>query len=141
MIRVTATISIDEDELKERFIHASGPGGQNVNKVATAVQLQFDVAASPSLSDDVRERLTRLAGRRISEGGVLTIQARRYRTRERNRRDALERLIALIARAAEKPKPRRKTKPTLASRQRRLETKRQRSRTKNLRRPIDHADE
>ena len=141
MIRITAKISIREDELTERFIHASGPGGQNVNKVATAVQLQFNAAASPSLSEEVRERLTRLAGHRISDSGVLTIQARRYRTRERNRRDALERLVALIARATERPKPRRKTKPTLASKKRRLETKRQRSQTKNLRLNVNGQDE
>jgi len=136
VIRVTATISIDPSEIQEKFVHSSGPGGQNVNKVATAVQLRFDVANSPSLSDEVRGRLTTLAGRKITAGGVLLIEARRYRTQERNRADATARLVELIRKAAVKPKPRRKTKPTLASKHRRLESKRQRGETKKLRRSV-----
>ena len=104
MLYITPTLSIDEDDIQEEFIRASGPGGQNVNKVATAVQLRFDVSGSTSLPDDVRARLTRLAGRRITKEGVLIIRAHRFRTQEQNRRDALERLIGLIRSAAEKPR-------------------------------------
>jgi ribosome-associated protein len=136
MIQVTPAISIDESEIQEHFIRASGPGGQNVNKVATAVQLRFNVAGSLSLPHDVRERLVRLAGRRVTEGGILIIEARRFRTQEQNRRDAVDRLIRLIQTAAEKPKPRRKTRPTVASKKRRLDTKRQRSEKKRLRRSV-----
>jgi ribosome-associated protein len=136
MIHITSTISIDESEIQEQFIRASGPGGQNVNKVATAVQLRFNVAGSPSLSKDVRERLIRLAGRRMTEEGVLIIDARRFRTQEKNRQDALDRLIGLIRKAAEKPKPRRRTRPSEASKQRRLDTKKHRSDTKRMRRPV-----
>ena len=136
MIRITRTIAIDESEIKERFVRARGPGGQNINKVATAVQLRFDAARSPCLGDDVRERLVRLAGRRMTDAGLLIIEARRFRTRQRNRQDAMERLIRLVRRAAERPKPRRKTKPTFASKRRRLESKRQRGRTKHLRRAV-----
>ena len=136
MIRVTDAIAIDEREIQEDFVRSSGPGGQNVNKVATAVQLRFDVANCPSLPDDVRERLIRLAGKRITAGGVLIVEARRFRTQERNRRDALDRLVKLIVRAASKPKTRRRTRPTLASRQRRLETKRRQGQAKRLRKPL-----
>ena len=136
MIRVTDDIAIDEREIQEDFVRASGPGGQNVNKVATAVQLRFDVANCPSLPDDVRERLIRLAGKRVTAEGVLIVEARRFRTQERNRKDALDRLVKLIGRAASKPKTRRRTRPTLASRQRRLETKRRQSRAKRLRKPL-----
>ena len=133
MIPVTDTIAIDEGELSESFIRGSGPGGQNVNKVATAVQLRFDVRHSPSLPDDVRARLERLAGRRLTGDGVLVIMAQRHRTQERNREDALARLIELIRQATERPKPRRPTKPTFASKKRRLEAKSKRSEVKRLR--------
>ena len=133
MIPITPTINILDSELQERFIRSPGPGGQKVNKVATAVQLRFDVAGSPSLPAQVKRRLVRLAGRRVSNQGVLTIEAHRFRTRERNREDAQERLLELICKAAHQPKPRRKTHPTQASRERRLESKRQRARIKRMR--------
>jgi ribosome-associated protein len=133
MIPVTPWLSIDDAELSESFIRGSGPGGQNVNKVATAVQLRFDVRNSPSLPDDVRARLERLAGKRLTSGGVLVITAQRHRTQERNREDAQARLIDLIRQAAERPKPRRKTRPTLASKKRRLDAKSQRSQIKRFR--------
>lgn len=132
-IQITDAIAIDEREIEQKFIRASGPGGQNINKVATAVQLRFDVANSPSLPAAVRERLMGLAGRRITADGVLVIEAQRFRTQVRNRQDAIERLIALIRKAAEKPKPRRKTRPTRRSKERRLEGKRQRGETKRTR--------
>ncbi|HEY6994755.1 MAG TPA: alternative ribosome rescue aminoacyl-tRNA hydrolase ArfB [Xanthobacteraceae bacterium] len=133
MIRVTSTITIDEDELEERFIRASGPGGQNVNKLASAVQLRFDVRGSPNLPDDVRTRLERLAGKRLTHAGVLVISAQRHRTQERNRQDARERLVELIARAAVAPAPRRATKPSAGARERRLESKKRRAAVKGLR--------
>src|SRR5215813_15141317 len=120
MIRITDSISIDEGELVENFIRSGGPGGQNVNKLATAVQLRFDVRHSPSLPPDVRARLERLAGRRLTREGVLVINAHRHRTQERNREDARERLIELVREAATPPTPRRATKPTRASRERRI---------------------
>ena len=141
MIRVTRTIAIDEGEIREEFIRASGPGGQNVNKVATAVQLRFDAAGSASLPDDVRNRLVRLAGRRMTADGVLIIEARRFRTQQRNRQDARDRLVELIRKAARKPKPRRKTKPTLASKKRRLETKHRKGDTKRMRRPVSPSED
>jgi Protein chain release factor B len=136
MISITSAIAIDESEIRQEFIRSSGPGGQNVNKVATAVQLRFDVANSPSLPDDVRRRLIRLAGRRMTGGGVLIIDARRFRTQERNRQDAINRLIDLIRKATEKPKPRRRMGPTPASKIRRLDAKRRRSETKQKRQTV-----
>ena len=130
---ITPRIAIPDDELEERFIRASGPGGQNVNKVATAVELRFNVRASPSLKDDVRKRLTALAGRRMTDEGVLVIRADRFRTQERNRDDARQRLVDLIAEAAVPPKPRVKTRPTLASKKRRLDNKSRRSEVKRNR--------
>jgi ribosome-associated protein len=136
MIRVTGTIRIGEGEVRERFIRSSGPGGQNVNKVATAVQLRFDVRNSPSLADDVRERLIRIAGNRVTRDGVLVIEAGRYRTQERNRQDARERLAEWIRRAAVPPRRREKTRPTRESEARRLGEKRQRAEVKRARRPV-----
>jgi ribosome-associated protein len=127
MIRITDQISIDESELHESFVRASGPGGQNVNKLSTAVQLRFDVRHSPSLPSDVAVRLMRLAGRRMTKDGVLVIIAQNHRTQERNRAEAQERLIDLIRQAAVRPIPRRATKPTRASKQRRIEGKKRRS--------------
>jgi ribosome-associated protein len=140
MIRITPQIAIDEREFRERFIRAAGPGGQNVNKVATAVQLRFDVAAAASLSDDVKVRLGVLARRRINRLGVLVIEARRYRTRERNRRDAIERLVHIIRRAATPPKRRRPTAVPKASKIRRLESKRRRAGLKRIREPATRED-
>ena len=133
MIRVNAEIELDEREIQEDFVRASGPGGQNVNKVSTAVQLRFDVARSPSLPEPVRARLIILAGRRVTQDGVLIIEAERFRSQRRNRDDALERLIELIREACEVDKPRRPTRPTLASKKRRLDSKQRRGETKKLR--------
>jgi ribosome-associated protein len=132
-IAITPQISIEESELDESFVQASGPGGQNVNKVASAVQLRFDTVLSPSLPGYVKAKLRTLAGRRMTSNGVIVIDARRFRTQERNRADARERLIELIREAAERPKPRRATRPTLASKKRRLESKTKRSRIKKAR--------
>ena len=126
-------IAIDPDEIEWQFVRASGPGGQNVNRVASAVQLRFDVARSPSLADDVRARLIAAAGRRVNRDGILVIDARRFRTQARNRADALERLLALIRDAAVPPKPRARTRPSPASRRRRLESKKRRGVRKILR--------
>ncbi len=141
MIEITSGIVIDDSEIQEEFIRSSGPGGQNVNKVATTVQLRFDVANSPSLPDEVRDRLISLAGRRITEDGVLIINARRFRTQGRNRQDAIERLAELIRRAAEKPRGRRKTRPTLASKIRRLQDKHRRAETKRMRQGVQSTNE
>jgi ribosome-associated protein len=130
MIRITPLIAIDPRELSETFVRASGPGGQNVNKVATAVELRFDVANSPSLPADVRQRLARLAGRRLTKDGVLVIEADRFRTQEMNRDDALDRLVALIRQAAVRPKKRIATKPSKASKERRLKEKKGRAAVK-----------
>jgi ribosome-associated protein len=134
MIRITNHIAIDEREIEESFVRASGPGGQNVNKLATAVQLRFDVRHSPSLPDDVRARLERLAGSRLTRDGVLVIAAQRHRTQARNRQDALDRLVELIREAAITPVKRRPTRPTRASRERRIEGKKRRAGIKRLRR-------
>ena len=134
MIQITPAIAIDENEIREEFIRASGPGGQNVNKVNTAVQLRFDVTHSPSLPEDVRKRLISLARGYITGQGVLIIDARRFRTQAANRQDAINRLIELIRKAAQKPRIRYKTKPTLASKRRRLENKSHHAMTKQLRR-------
>ncbi len=135
-IPVTGDISIDEDEFSESFVLASGPGGQNVNKVSSAVQLRFDVARSPSLPEETRVRLMALSGNRLTKDGVLVIVSRAHRTQERNRADARAKLFELIERAATPPKPRRPTKPTKASKRRRLETKIARSRIKRARGPV-----
>ena|SRR5215813_4718592 len=127
---ITPALAIDDWELDERFVRASGPGGQNVNKVATAVQLRFDVARSPSLTDEVRQRLRAIAGSRMTEEGVLVIDARAFRTQAQNRDEARERLADLIRRALVRPKRRRKTRPTKAAKERRLETKKRRGETK-----------
>jgi ribosome-associated protein len=134
MIHVTAQISIDEREIEESFVRSSGPGGQNVNKLSTAVQLRFDVRRSPSLPNDVSERLQRLAGSRLTRDGVLVIIAQSHRTQGRNRQDALERLIQFIRQVAVAPIKRRPTRPTKASRERRIEGKKRRGGIKNLRR-------
>jgi len=136
MIQVTDTIAIDEKDIQEEFIRASGPGGQNVNKVATAVQLRFNVSGSPSLTDDVRQRLILLARNRITEEGILIIVARRFRTQATNRQDAINRLVELIRKAAHEPLIRRKTRPTFSAKKRRLETKHHHAETKNLRRSM-----
>jgi ribosome-associated protein len=134
MIRITEAISIDESEVEESFVRSSGPGGQNVNKLSTAVQLRFDVRRSPSLPNDVAVRLMRIGGKRMTKDGVLVLIAQNHRTQERNRAEALERLVALVQEAAVRPIPRRPTKPTKASREKRLEGKKLRSGIKGMRR-------
>jgi ribosome-associated protein len=133
MIRIDSRIDLDENELEFSFIRASGPGGQNVNKVSSAVRLRFDIRHSPSLPDDVRSRLIRIAGRRVTEHGELIITAQIHRSQERNRQEALDKLIDLIKRAAVPPVPRRPTRPTAGSRKRRLESKIRRGTIKRLR--------
>lgn len=132
MIQISPSIQINENELRFDYIRASGPGGQNVNKVATAVQLRFDVSAS-SLPEGIRSRLIHLAGKRITSDGVLLIEAKQFRTQEQNREDAIQRFVGLIRKATVKPKPRRKTKPTKASKEKRLQSKKQRGEIKKSR--------
>lgn len=137
MIWIAPHLSIKEEELQWDFVRASGPGGQNVNKVSSAVQLRFNVFQNESLPPDVKERLLRLAGKRINANGELIIQAQRHRTQEQNRQEALERLILLLQKAAQKPKPRHPTRPSAVARQARLNAKRRRSQIKALRRKQD----
>jgi ribosome-associated protein len=140
VIRVTGRVTIDERELDEQFIRSSGPGGQNVNKVETAVQLRFDAARSPGLPDDIRARLMVLAGSRLTQEGVIVITAQRFRSQDRNRQDARERLFALIREAAVVPRTRRATRPTLASKVRRLDGKTKRGDVKRMRRDRPDGD-
>ena len=134
MLQVTPAIAIDEDELEESFVRASGPGGQNVNKVSSAVQLRFDMAASPNLPDPVKERLARIAGQKLTKDGVIVLTADRFRDQARNREDARARLVAMIEAATHVPKPRRATKPTRASKEKRMDSKTKRGAVKAMRR-------
>ena len=140
-IWVNDRISLADDEVTEQFVRSPGPGGQNVNKLATAVQLRFDARGSQSLPEDVRERVLELAGTRATKHGEIVISAHRFRTRERNREDALERLVSLVRRAAVAEKPRKATRPSQASKRRRLEDKRRRSQIKHARQPLAHDTE
>jgi ribosome-associated protein len=140
MIQVCPSLAIDEREIHFEFVRASGPGGQNVNKVSTVVRLRFHIRACAALPEDVRRRLRSLAGSRVGGEDVLRIEARRFRTQGANRQDAVERLVRLLRQAAEKPRTRRPTKPSAASRLRRLEAKRRRGRTKQSRRPLGPTD-
>jgi ribosome-associated protein len=136
MIQVTDNISLQENEIQLDFIKASGPGGQNVNKVSSAVQLRFNAAQSPALSEAIFNRLKQISGRRMTADGILIIEARRHRTQDRNREDAIDRLVALLREATEKPRPRRRTRPSTAAKQKRLKAKRHRGETKRRRRRV-----
>ena len=140
MIKITDDIAIGEEEINFKFVRSSGPGGQNVNKVSTAVKLRFNVIGSPTLPADIRSRLMELAGNRITEEGVLVIDAQQYSTQERNRQAAIDRLVNLIKEASIPPKVRRKTKPSVGSKKRRLESKRRRSEIKQYRKPVNDYD-
>ncbi len=133
MIEISPSLKIDERELTFDYIRAAGPGGQNVNKVATAVQLRFDIWENDSLPIDVKARLVKLAGKRVTNEGILIIEARRFRTQEQNRADAIERFVTLSQKSLEAPKPRRKTRPTAGSREKRLQSKKNRSEVKRTR--------
>ena len=141
MLRITQTISISEKEIEERFIRSSGPGGQNVNKVATGVQLRFDAARCPALTEPMRRRLAALAGGRMTREGILILDARQFRTQEQNRRDALDRLVALLRKASQRPKRRYATRPSSASKGRRLESKRRKSMTKRTRGTVQRGED
>ena len=136
MIQITPEISLDENELRFEFVRSGGPGGQNVNKVSTAAQLRFDVKHSPNLGRELKERIIKLAGRKMTREGVLVIHASTFRSQEKNREDALRRLSQLIREALRSPRQRKKTKPTLASKTKRLESKKKRSKVKEMRRPV-----
>jgi len=133
MIKITSKISLNENELQFSFVRASGPGGQNVNKVSTVAQLQFDLRNNKSLPSEVKERLQKLVGKKLNNDGTIIIDARRFRSQERNKQDAINRLVALIKKSVEKPKPRKKTKPTKAAKLKRLDSKRKKSNLKKNR--------